>query len=191
MKLLSRLTTVSAEQIISLVMNFSQTQGSMQGHEIRDQYFARLFGFVSIIQSGLLLRSSTLPTSGSNRTLAATLLDFQTVGQELLILGEQKSWLRESCWWALGLQLSALSSSSVPWKAEALSWMAETIYSETQPWSSEKLAFTVTFQHVAPSLPWKKLLAPTFKDAEILSSRNIPIVARLLRVGFNQQICIS
>lgn len=163
-------------------MNFSQTQGSMQGHEIRDQYFARLFGFVSIIQSGLLFRNSTLPTSGSSRPLSATLTDFENVAKELLALSEKKSWLKESCWWALGLQLSALSSSAVSWKDDAFSWIAETIYSDNQHWSSEKLAFTINFQRAAHSLQWKRLIMPTFKDAEILSSRNIPIVARLLRV---------
>ncbi|KAF8321570.1 hypothetical protein DL93DRAFT_2051556 [Clavulina sp. PMI_390] len=180
-ELLSRLGTVSAEQIISLVMSSSQTQGSMQGHEIRDQYFARLFGFVSIIQSGLLLRQSTLPTSGSNKTLSTTLEDFQTVSKELLTLADKKSWLKESCWWALGLQLNALASALISWKPEAFAWIASTIYSDKVPWSSEKLAFTVQFQRAAPSLQWKQLLAPTFKEPVILSSRNIPIVARLLR----------
>lgn len=154
----------------------------MQGHEIRDQYFARLFGFVSVIQSGLLFRESTLPTSGSSRTLAATLVDFQTIVNELLSLGEKKSWLKESCWWALGLALTALGASSPSWKDEALTWLSQTIYAENQVWSSEKVALTVTFQRISPSLGWKKLLAPTFKDEHILSSRNIPVVARLLRV---------
>lgn len=163
-------------------MSSSETQGSMQGHEIRDQYFARLFGIVSVIQSGLLFRNATLPTSGSNRTLAATLTDLQTIVAELIALGEKKSWLRESCWWALSLLLEALSASSVPWKQEAFTWLAKTIYTDNATWMSEKLAFTITFQRLVPELPWKKLLAPTFHDADMLSSRNVSAVARLLRV---------
>jgi DNA polymerase phi len=154
----------------------------MQGHEIRDQYFARLFGLVSVIQSGLLFRNSTLPTSGSSKTHASTLSDFQTVGSELLTLGEKKSWLRETCWWALDLALHALSSSSVDWKDKAVEWMAETIYTEKVAWTPEKLALTVVLQRVTQSLSWKKLLAPTFKDSDVLSSRNVPIVAKILRV---------
>lgn len=163
-------------------MSSSQTQGSMQGHEIRDHYFSRLFGLVATIQSGLLYRASTLPISGSSRTLSATLTDFQTVCKELLALGDKKSWLKESCWWALGLALSGLSSSSPSWKQEAFGWLAQTVYSESQLWSSEKVAFTISFQRVSPSLGWKDLLAPAFKDSEMLSTRNIPTVSRILRV---------
>jgi hypothetical protein len=163
-------------------MTSSQTQGSMQGHEIRDQYFSRLFGFVSIIQSGLLYRTSTLPTSGSNRTLSATLTDFQAVCKGLLALGDKKSWLKESCWWALGLALSGLSLSSPSWKQEASAWLAQTVYAESQLWSSEKVAFTINFQRISPSLGWRDILAPTFKDSDMLSVRNIPTIARILRV---------
>lgn len=171
-------------------MTSSQTQGSMQGHEIRDQYFSRLFGLVATVQSGLLYRTSTLPTSGSNRTLSATLTDFQTVCKELLALGDKKSWLKESCWWALGLALSALSSSSTSWKQEAFEWLAQTVYSESQLWTSEKVAFTVTFQRISPFLGWKHLVAPTFKDSDMLSSRNIPTIARILRVRLQPVIVI-
>ena len=171
-------------------MTSSQTQGSMQGHEIRDQYFSRLFGFVSIIQSGLLFRASTLPTSGSNRTLSATLTDFQAVCEGLLALGDKKTWLKESCWWALGLALSGLSLSSPLWKQEAFAWLSETVYAESQHWSSERVAFTINFQRISPSLGWKDILRPTFKDSDMLSSRNVPTIARILRVSLPLTVTI-
>lgn len=155
----------------------------MPGHEIRDHLFARLFGFVSVIQSGLLFRNFTLPTSGSSRTVSSTLSDFKAVTAELLALGEKKSWIMETCWWALDLSVTMLSSSVVPWKDEAISWLSKTIYGEQPVWTSEKVALTIKLQGLAPSLSWKQVLAPTFKDGNLLSSKNVPIVARILRVS--------
>lgn len=166
----------------------------MQGHEVRDHIFARLFGLVSVIQSGLLLRDSTLPSSGSSHTAASTLRDFQTVAQELLILAEKKSWIRETCWWALDMALAALFASDVMWKNEAITWLSEIVYADHSAWTPEKLAFTIKLQATTSKLAWKKLLSPPFKDTDILSTKNIPTVARILKVSWRlerYQICTN
>jgi DNA polymerase phi len=183
-KLLARLNTVSSPQIISLIVHSTQIHGSMQGHEVRDQIFARLFGLVSVIQSGLLWRESTLSTPQSSRILVSTLGNFQTACNELLSLGERKSWLRESCWWALGLVVDGLETARVPWKAEALGWILEKVFAENKTWTPEKLAFALNVERMDLPLSWKDLLAPTFKGAHLLATGNLPTVARILRVKY-------
>ncbi|KAF9505605.1 hypothetical protein BS47DRAFT_1400276 [Hydnum rufescens UP504] len=180
-QLLACLNTVSSAQIISLIVHSTQIHGSMQGHEVRDQIFARLFGLVSVIQSDLLWRESTLPTSQSGRILVPALRNFQTVCNELFSLGERKSWLRESCWWAIGLVVDGLEAARVPWKTEALTWILEKVFAENKIWTPEKLAFALNIERIDLPLSWEELLAPMFKGTHLLATRNLPTVARILR----------
>ena len=101
----------------------------MTGQEERDVLFARLFGLTSVIQSGLLLRDTTLPSSS---TVASDLASFKEVLAQLLALGEKKSWLRESAWWSIGLAVDALVQSDVSWKDEALDATIAAVYSESK-----------------------------------------------------------
>ena len=63
LQLLSRLDTINCSQIIPIVLEYSQTHGSMSGQEIRDALLARLFGLSVLIRSGLVFRppSSSTP----------------------------------------------------------------------------------------------------------------------------------
>ncbi|KAI0806965.1 DNA polymerase phi-domain-containing protein [Fomes fomentarius] len=177
-ELLSRIHTVTCSQIIQLVLDSSKTQGSMTGQEERDVLFARLFGLTSIIQSGLLLRDATLPSSS---TAASDLSSYKEVIAQLLALGEKKSWLRESVWWSISLAVDNLTSSDVSWKDDALDATITAIYSESKGWTPEKVALTLKLQSSYPSRDWKKVLSPTFKNPDLLSTGNLSIIARILK----------
>ncbi|EIW60756.1 DNA-directed DNA polymerase [Trametes versicolor FP-101664 SS1] len=177
-ELLSRIDTVTCSQIVLLVLDSSKTQGSMTGQEERDVFFARLFGLTAVIQSGLLLRETTLPSSS---TAASDLEGYTEVITELLALGEKKSWLRESAWWSIGLAADALAASAVSWKGEAVDATISALYSETKAWTPEKVALTLKLQAAYPSREWKKLLAPTFKNPDLLSTGNLSTLARILK----------
>ncbi len=188
LQLLSRLDTISSSQVISLVLSTSEVQGSMERSEIMDRSFACLFGLVSVIQSRLLYRETSLPTSPSHK-LASSLSDFQTVWRELIALGMKKSWLRESCWWALGLSLDGFQAhGSVPWKTDAIQWIIDAVFEAKEsnlpsiPWTPDKLAITLKVMHLAPSANWKSLLVPTFKDGHPLALTNLTNFGRILRV---------
>ena len=181
LQLLSRVDTVTCSQIVQLILDSSKTQGSMTGQEERDVLFARLFGLTSVIQSGLLLRDATLPSSS---TAASDIVSFKEVLVQLLTLGEKKSWLRESAWWALCLAVDALSTSEISWKDEALDATVLAVYSEAKTWSPEKLALTLKLQAACPSQNWKKILSPTFKSPDLLSTGNLGAIARILKVPF-------
>ncbi|KAI0713431.1 DNA polymerase phi-domain-containing protein [Earliella scabrosa] len=177
-ELLARIDTVTCSQIVQLVLDSSKTQGSMTGQEERDVLFARLFGLTSVIQSGLLLRDTTLPTSS---TAASDLTSYKEVLAQLLALGEKKSWLRESVWWSIALAVDALSTSDVSWKDGALDATITALYSEHKAWTPEKVALTLKLQRSSPSRDWKKLLSPTFKNPDLLSTANLSTIARILK----------
>ncbi|KZT28691.1 hypothetical protein NEOLEDRAFT_1160838 [Neolentinus lepideus HHB14362 ss-1] len=179
-ELLSRISTVTCSQIVSLIMDCSKTQGSMTGQEERDMLFARLFGLTSIIQSGLIVRDTPLPTSASFSTIASSLASYQEVMKQLIELGEKKSWLRESAWWTLGLTFDTLVRSSVLWKDDAIEATFDMIYEE-KSWSPEKVAITVTLQDQYPQKDWRKHLSPTFKNPRILNTANLATLAKILK----------
>ncbi|QRW14703.1 DNA polymerase phi subunit [Ceratobasidium sp. AG-Ba] len=184
-ELLTRLNTVDAASIISSILEASVTSGSMKGQEVRDALFARLFGLTAVIQSGLLFRNTLLPSSVGSALPSSSLAAYQTTISELLDLGGKKSWLRESAWWAIILAVKSLYTSlpEVEWKKEAADWTVETVYHGTRAaeWTPDKLALTLCLQKLDPTRPWKELLAPTFRGGLLLSSANLPMMAKILK----------
>jgi len=178
-KLLSRLDTVTCGQIMALILDASKTQGSMSGQEERDNLFARLFGITSVIQSGLITRNGTLPTSS---TSASSLDSYELVITTLVALGEKKSWLRESAWWALASAAEALANSDVEWREQGVEVTLDTIYAKGSGWAPEKLALTLRLQALFPERDWSPVLSPVFKTADVLATQNLKVVANILKV---------
>lgn len=169
------------------------TSSSMKGQEVRDTLFARLFGLTAIIQSGLLFRSTRLTTSLSSPNElglpASSLASYQTTISELLNLGDKKSWLRESSWWAIILAVKSLhlTSPAVEWQDPAIQWTVDKIYrgERAKEWTPDKLALTLCFQKLSPFQPWKECLSPTFRNSTLISSPNLPMIARILKESEN------
>ncbi|KAK1232279.1 DNA-directed DNA polymerase [Marasmius sp. AFHP31] len=180
-ELLSRLDTVTCAQISSLLLETTKAQGSSTGQEERDVMFARLFGFASIIQSGLLVRQTPLATSPSSATQASSLSSYGDVLDQLISLGEKKSWLRESVWWTIGLAIDALDGSKVEWKEDARQATVEKLFSESKVWSPEKLALLLKIQKLGWNVEWRPLLSPTFKDTDVLSNSNLQTLALIMK----------
>ncbi|OAX39198.1 hypothetical protein K503DRAFT_690102 [Rhizopogon vinicolor AM-OR11-026] len=181
-ELLTRLDTITCAQIISIIVDGSKTQGSMTGQEERDVLFARLFGLSAVIHSGLLVRQTPLSTSPSSATNPSSLESYKELVDHLLNLGEKKSWLRESAWWTLGHAVDAVIKSSVKWKKEALASTFEVVYGRDKDlWTPETVAVTLKLQPAMPEHNWKKTLAPTFKDADILAPANFSTLGRILK----------
>ncbi|KAF8162945.1 DNA polymerase phi-domain-containing protein [Crassisporium funariophilum] len=180
-ELLSRIDTVTCPQVLSLITESTKNQGSMNGQDERDVLFARLFGIMSVIQSGLAVRTTPLPTSGPSTTLASSLESFEDIITQLVSLGESKSWLRESAWFALSLAIGALHESGVSWKDEAVGKTLVHLFVENQIWSTEKLALALKLQDLYPGREWKTLLSPAFKNPDLLSSGNLINISRILK----------
>jgi DNA polymerase phi len=164
------------------VVDNSQVQGSASGQEERDMLFAQLFGFTSIIRSGLLVRTVPLPSSPSFAPAASDLDSYDAVVSHLVTLGNKKSWLRESAWWTISLAIDAVHRSSVPWKERAIQNTIETLLDVNTTWSSDKVAAALQLKSLYPELDWNKRLSPTFKHGEILHGSNLTTLARILKV---------
>lgn len=173
---------MTCSQIISIILDSSKIQGSLTGQEERDLLFARLFGLTSVIQSGLLVRTTSLPSSASHSAHASSLEGFTETISQLLVLGEKKSWLRESAWWTAGLAIDALNASEVAWKTAAMDSIVHGMFVEHKMWTPEKVALALKVQACRPELDWQKHLSPTLKNAELLSLANLSTLARIMKV---------
>jgi DNA polymerase phi len=165
---------------MEIMIQASQTKGSMSGQEERDMYFARLFGLASLVQSGLLFR--TLSLSYNQEKQIATQNCFEKVIQELVTLSEKKSWLRESCWWSIGLAMERIQSSLVSWREEAATQALSQLFKGA--WTPEKVAIVLKLQPQYPDSDWSSILSTRFKGLEILSSKNLSTLGAILKVRF-------
>lgn len=132
-QLLSRIPTVTARQVFSLVIRNSQYSKNMKGSDERDMMFARLFGMTAIVQSQSLFAPS------------ATKDDFRGVIEELEKLGQAKAWMRESAWWTLVQSVLLLLGSKVQWKEDALHEVIDVVFEE-KGWTQEKVALVLTLE---------------------------------------------
>lgn len=145
-ELLARVPTFSPTHVISLILRSTQTNKTLKGTEQRDLLFARLFGLMSVIDSGLLAQSST------------TLEDFKTTLGELWTLGEKKSWLRESAWWATirGLKelINRQADEAPEWREEAIKAVVMRVFGNegkgALAWTQEKVALALMLQSHRP-----------------------------------------
>ena len=160
-------------------MAASEATGSLSGQEERDMYFARLFGLTSLIRSGLLFRTSGLSYKPESHISSQSCFD--KVIQEFLELLNKKTWLRESCWWSIGLALEALQQSSVPWKQKTFTKTLSELFSGG--WTSEKVALALKLQPLCPEEDWTSILSSKFKGTELLTAKNLPAIASILKVS--------
>ncbi|OXH24380.1 DNA polymerase phi subunit [Cryptococcus neoformans] len=167
-ELLSRIPTVTARQVFSLVIRNSQYSKNMKGSDERDMMFARLFGMTAIVQSQSLFAPS------------ATKDDFRGVIEELEKLGQAKAWMRESAWWTLVQSVLLLLGSKVQWKEDALHEVIDVVFEE-KGWTQEKVALVLTLEQSGIDIDWKTYLAPTFKHNPLLSIHNLVTLGRILK----------
>ncbi|KAF9053534.1 hypothetical protein BDZ89DRAFT_1056125 [Hymenopellis radicata] len=180
-ELLSKITTITCSQILSLIMSSTKITKAISGQEERDILFARLFGITAIIQSGLLVRTDPLSQSPSSSTDASSLSAFKEIIAELISISGKKSWLQESVWWSLILALDALHKSTVSWKEDAFQYVFEVIYQTDAQWSPEKVAVTLSLQDMQPDKDWRQFTAPTFTNPDVLSTSNLHNLAQILK----------
>ncbi|KAG8828577.1 DNA-directed DNA polymerase [Serendipita sp. 399] len=162
--------------MIDLASSSSEITGSMSGQEERDMMFSRLFGLSAIAHSGLLMRETPLPHVN---TRASTLQDYQRVLNQIVHLGNRKTWFRESCWWSLSQIISLLLSSSISFKSEALNWTLNELFIQESSWTPEKVAIWLRYQatwNAISQAPLKTL----FKGRHPLTPGNLRYLSSIL-----------
>lgn len=135
-QLLERIPTISASQVISLLVRSAPISKGMKGVEERDMLFARLFGLTVIVDSGVLF---------GGHARVADQADFDETIDRLVELGKAKAWLRESAWWTILSALRKLLASDVAWKDEAIQGALERLAAEPA-WTQEKVAVVLLLQ---------------------------------------------
>lgn len=164
--------------MIDLVLSSSEVTGSLTGQEERDMMFARLFGFTSIVESGLIVREVTLPHTSS---AASSLEDYRHLIEELVALGDRKSWFRETCWWTILQAVSCIIASTASFKTSALDWTLNQLFVQNNDWTPEKLALWLKFQSTWTNIS-QAPLKHVFKGKHPLVTGNLPISAKILKV---------
>lgn len=153
----------------------------MTGQEERDVLFARLFGFMSIIQSGLLVRIGS--SSNSAPVEMSTLSNYTDILSQLITLGEKKSWLRESVWHTILTAIDVLHSSKVTWKSDAVETTCQQIFVEYKFWTPEKITVALKMKSLYPEKNWTKIFSPTFKNGDPVAAANLQTLARIVKVS--------
>lgn len=176
------MNTVTCAQIVTLITDCSKPHGSMTGQEERDMLFARLFGFMSVIQSHLIVRTGSLHVSASSSAEISTLSSYSDILSQLIALGEKKSWFRESAWFAILLGIDALHGAKVDWRLDAIKATIQEIFVEDKTWSPEKIAVGLKIQSLYTDQDWASIFSPSFKGGDLLGSANLQTLAKILKV---------
>lgn len=168
-ELLSRISyAVTAKEILVLVLKYSNAQGAASRQEQKDLMFAKLFGIMSLVQSGLLSQSTT------------TLGDFKRSIRVLIALSQDKQWMAESCAWVMVSAFSRLAQTSLEWADEANAWML-TQLSTTKEVTSEKVAVLLTLGKDADPQFFSDNSPRYLRREHPLSTSNLPQMAKILR----------
>ncbi|EST09894.1 DNA polymerase V [Kalmanozyma brasiliensis GHG001] len=170
-ELLSRIRyAVSAKEILTLVLKYSNPQVAASRQEQKDFMFAKLFGIMSLVQSELLVQPS------------ATISDFKRSMSILIALSSDKPWMAESCAWVMVQAVAQLQRADVEieWSQAAQSWMTEQI-SSTKELSPEKLAVMLQLSHGAGADFFQTVALPSMRKEHPLSTANLASLARVLK----------
>ncbi|SJX60313.1 related to DNA polymerase V [Sporisorium reilianum f. sp. reilianum] len=170
-ELLSRIRyAVTANEILTLVLKYSNPQVAASRQEQKDFMFAKLFGIMSLVQSDLLVQ----PT--------ATIHDFKRPMRILIALSSDKPWMAESCAWVMVNAVAQLQRPEVQidWADAAQSWMTRQI-SSTKELSPEKLAVMLQLSHGAGADFFHNVALPSMRKEHPLSTANLGALARVLK----------
>ncbi|WFD42526.1 DNA-directed DNA polymerase [Malassezia psittaci] len=170
-ELLSHLNTVTAYDVLVLLIKNTMIHGSMNGQEIRDAQFARLFGIYTLIRSDLLYKPSS------------SLAVFKRVFQVILSIASTKTWLSEPCGYVLLELIKPLadkSESQPEWAHLALQFAAQRVCA-SQHLSPPTLALIMTLAQINPEIFNDVQVKMPLKSSEVLAPSNLPILARTLR----------
>ncbi|CDU23885.1 related to DNA polymerase V [Sporisorium scitamineum] len=170
-ELLSRIRyAVTAKEILTLVLKYSNPQVAASRQEQKDFMFAKLFGIMSLVQSDLLVQ----PT--------AAIDDFKRSMRILIALSSDKPWMAESCAWVMVNAVAQLQRPDVQinWSQAAQSWMTEQI-SSTKELGPEKLAVTLQLSHGAGADFFHNIALPSMRKEHPLSTANLGSLARVLK----------
>ncbi|KAK9766822.1 DNA-directed DNA polymerase [Basidiobolus ranarum] len=169
-ELLSFLDFIPVKVITELIFKHSEITGNMKGQEERDILFGRIFGFMAIIQSGMIARETT------------ELADIQELIKNLVEYSSTKSYLREPCYQLVIAMLPHVQKLS--FKDEAVNLIiSETLKNGLK--TPEEIDLVLAMQPQF-SLDWAALL-PQWKHGDVLHSSNLQKLALILKESSSEE----
>ncbi|MCO5555795.1 hypothetical protein L7F22_009340 [Adiantum nelumboides] len=170
-ELFSRTRSISTQYAIDLILAYSKPNQKVRGQEERDMLFARLFGLHALVRSEVLCDSNITNED-----------DFRRLIRILHNISSGKHWLRESGTSVIVQAIEQLSKSSNPpkWQSNALKWLVEIVCKDDRV-TADSVAIFMTLKQNSQSSFTSAQRLPRFANQDILSSANLPILARILR----------
>ncbi|KAF9969908.1 DNA-directed DNA polymerase [Actinomortierella ambigua] len=172
-ELLIGLEFLSASIVLKMLLRFTEIKNFMKGKEERNQMFGRIFGYMSIIQSGLLTRPTT------------TADDIKTMVDDLVDYSQEKSYLSECCHQVMVSLIPQITEYPESNKYIVVKIFAEGVNTPDQ--LSVAMALKDHIDTINAQLPkqdqiqWTKLLGRSWKHADIFHVSNLKYLAQLLK----------
>ncbi|KAF9426046.1 DNA-directed DNA polymerase [Podila epigama] len=172
-ELLIGLKFLTAKIVLELLLRFTEIKNFMKGKEERNQMFGRIFGFMSIVQSGMLTRPHT------------TSEDIKLIVGDLIEYSQEKSYLSECCHQVLVNMIPQIVNHP-----KSVKYIADTLFAEGVN-TPDQLYVALTLREHLDSvnkqlstddqINWTKTLGKSWKNPVILHSSNLKFLALLLK----------
>ncbi|KAG0086769.1 DNA-directed DNA polymerase [Podila epicladia] len=172
-ELLIGLNFLTVKIVLELLFRFTEIKNFMKGKEERNHMFGRIFGYMSIVQSGMLTRPHT------------TSEDIQLIVDDLIEYSQEKSYLSECCHQVLVTMLPQIVNHP-----KSIKYIAETLFAEgvnTPDQLYVAMALKELLDNVNKQLSkeeqisWQKTLGKSWKNPVIVHSSNLKFLALLLK----------
>ncbi|KAF9364473.1 DNA-directed DNA polymerase [Mortierella sp. NVP85] len=178
-ELLIGLNFLTAKIVLELLLRFTEIKNFMKGKEERNHMFGRIFGFMSIIQSGLLTRPRT------------TEEDIKLIVDDLVEYSQEKSYLSECCHQVLVTMLPQIVNHP-----KSIKYIADKIFTEGVN-TPDQLSVALTLRDhldvINKQLPaeeqinWTKSLGKSWKNPIILHPSNLKFLGLLLKEASTEE----
>ncbi|KAG0370575.1 DNA-directed DNA polymerase [Gamsiella multidivaricata] len=178
-ELLIGLNFLTAKIVLELLFRFTEIKNFMKGKEERNHMFGRIFGYMSIIQSGMLTRPKT------------TEEDIKLIVNDLAEYSQEKSYLSECCHQVLVTMLPQIVNHP-----KSVKYIADTIFAEGVNTPDQLSVAMVLKEHlddVNKHLPkneqinWTKILGKSWKNPVILHPSNLKFLGLLLKESSTEE----
>ncbi|KAF8934912.1 DNA-directed DNA polymerase [Dissophora ornata] len=178
-ELLIGLNFLTVQIVLELLFRFTEIKNFMKGKEERNHMFGRIFGYMSIIQSGMLTRPST------------TEEDIKLIVNDLVEYSQEKSYLSECCHQVLVTMLPQILNHP-----KSIKYIADAIFAEgvnTPDQLSVAMVLKENLDQVNKQLPkdeqiiWTKTLGKSWKNPVILHPSNLKFLGLLLKESSTEE----
>ncbi|KAF9185678.1 DNA-directed DNA polymerase [Haplosporangium sp. Z 767] len=172
-ELLIGLNFLTVNVVLELLFRFTEIKNFMKGKEERNHMFGRIFGYMSIIQSGMLTRPKT------------TAEDIKLIVDDLVEYSQDKSYLSECCHQVLVTMLPQIVNHP-----QSIKHIVDTLFVDGVNTPDQLSVAMVLKEHLDTvnkqlakdeQINWTKTLGKSWKNPVILHSSNLKFLGLLLK----------